>query len=768
MVTTGAVMVVIVAVVVVPVVIVRVGHRMARGERLIRPPEYTICYLSAMPRMERALGTVRTATALAAPRPAYAAGVRGAIATVLPLVADAAFAIGGGTWMSLGGFNGALADRGGAYRARAATMAAVTLAGALAVLVGSLAGGRLLFAIPLVLVMGTFAGLARVWGAAGVSIGGAALSTLVIALAEPARTPGEALVRAGFTVVGGLIAMSIALVVWPLRPFRPARVAISRGYEALASYADELANYNRAHGNGTTAELPAGSAAVRATLENARAVLAEMRRGRPGTTGREQHLIVLGAGVDQLFGHLVAVGETVDSIIPAERIPAADTAITATFEQVATTARELANAVLVERHSPEVHVRWSGDAVRATMNLSPSSSAALAHYDHAAGILDRAAQYAGTASVTVQALEGGHPPAGVPGASAMDVADEQSDAWSLLRAVLAPESLILRHALRLAVVTTIAVSLAEAFHLKRGYWLTITVVVMLQPYTSATTNRALQRVLGTVLGGVLTALLGAAFHDPRAILVLSFVFAAACIALLPVNYAAYSVFLTPTFVLLAEAGAGDWHLASARVINTLLGGALALAGARLLWPSPESQRLPGYLAAALAASRDYLASVVSLFDDRSVEAGERIRAARRGIGLAAVNAEESFQRLVAEYDGPPAELSPVMTFLTYTRRLSASTAALAMARHTDTVLGAAALQPFARRAEAVLDDLEQAAREQRRPAPLPILVQGAELDRQAAPLLRARVDRLARQIRMLHDALDRWAGDGTQEGPASR
>ena len=120
--------------------------------------------------------------------------------------------------------------------------------------------------------------------------------------------------------------------------------------------------------------------------------------------------------------------------------------------------------------------------------------------------------------------------------------------------MFAPDSLLLRHALRLAVVSTLAVALAETCHLKRGYWLTITVVVMLQPYTSATTTRALQRVLGTVLGGVLRRSSDAAFHDPRAILVLSFVSAAACIALLPVNYAAYSIFLTPTFVLLAEPG----------------------------------------------------------------------------------------------------------------------------------------------------------------------------------------------------------------------
>ncbi len=37
---------------------------------------------------------------------------------------------GGGTWMSLAGFSGALADKGGPYRTRAITLAVLTLAGA--------------------------------------------------------------------------------------------------------------------------------------------------------------------------------------------------------------------------------------------------------------------------------------------------------------------------------------------------------------------------------------------------------------------------------------------------------------------------------------------------------------------------------------------------------------------------------------------------------------------------------------------------------------
>jgi uncharacterized membrane protein YccC len=300
------------------------------------------------------------------------------------------------------------------------------------------------------------------------------------------------------------------------------------------------------------------------------------------------------------------------------------------------------------------------------------------------------------------------------------------------------------------------VLLAQLLDVKRGYWMTITVIVIMQPYTGATMNRALQRVIGTVLGGILTAVLGAYFQDPSAILVFSFVFAAACVALMPVNYAAFSVFLTPTFVLLAEASAGDWHLAGTRVLNTLLGGALALAASRLLWPSPESTRLPGYLASVLRANAAYLRMVAELFGDRSDAAGVRIRAARRQIGLATANAEESFQRWVSEHDGSSETIAPAMTLLTYSRRFTASVASLSLARHTATGVAEATLASFADAAGAVMDELAEALAGEHGIAPLSQLGAVDLVERPDAPLLRVRMDRLAGQLRMMHEAVERW------------
>ena len=335
--------------------------------------------------------------------------------------------------------------------------------------------------------------------------------------------------------------------------------------------------------------------------------------------------------------------------------------------------------------------------------------------------------------------------------------DSRSSAVDAVRAVLAPDSVILRYALRLGLVTAAAVWLTWALHLTRGYWVTITIVIILQPYTGATTLKAMQRVLGTVVGGALTALLGALFHDPWAILGLAFVFSATCVALLPLNYAAFSVFLTPTFVLLAEANAGDWHLAGLRIVNTVIGGALALIGARLLWPTAEWSRLPSYMAACLRANRDYLRATVARFGDRSPRAGRELREARRQCGLAVANADESFQRLLGEHRGPDAELAPIMTFLTYTRRLTASTAALAISRHsTDDSAAEPALTAFAEAADRVLDDLACAVVERRAPAPLPPLA-AARPEDLPGPVLSVRLDRLTRQLKTLHDAIERWS-----------
>jgi uncharacterized membrane protein YccC len=701
--------------------------------------------------LQRALSGVRAATALAPARPDFKAGLRAAIATVVPLVVDHLLGLGGGTWMSLAGFSGALADKGGPYRTRAATLGALCLAGTLAVGLGTLGGIHPGLAIPLSFVVALTCSLGRAYGSAGASVGLAALSMYVIALAYPPELgsgPGAAaLTRAGFVVIGSAWAMLVALVLWPLRPFRPVRLAVAAAYRALADYADQVA---AASGRG---ESPTSPPRVRASLETSRAALATLRRGRPGASGRGERLVVLGETADQLFGQVYGLSDITEATPAGTRDPGAQAALAQAVAEFGRAMRALAAGIEAEDEAIAAPVTWSGEALRA--RLPPAADDAVVHYQQAAALLDRMAQHAGLGAAVVAGLNSGAPLPPLERGQEVEDPETGPSRLAQLRAVWSWDSVVLRFALRVGLITAAAVALAAALGLKRGYWVTITAVMILQPYTGATSIRAVQRVLGTVVGGVLTAGLAALFHDSRAIFALVFLFALLSVALLPLNYAAFSVFLTPTFVLLAEANTGDWHLAGVRIVNTALGGGLALLGSRLLWPSPESERLPAYLAQTITALRTYLARVIEHLDDRSEDAGRALREARRQVGLAILNAEESFQRLLGEHRGPPEALAPVMTLLTYTRRFTASIAALALSRHSVDGAPSDALTPFALATDGTLEDVAAALAEGRAPAPLaelPDLPPGT-----VSPLLRGRLTRLGRQLKTLRDAAERWA-----------
>jgi uncharacterized membrane protein YccC len=665
-----------------------------------------------------------------------------------------------GAWLSIGGFNAALSDRGGSYRVRAVTMAALTVSCAIALYLGTIAGNYPAGVIALTFFVALGSSLLRVWGNGGASVGGSTLSTFVIAIAYPS-TQGDALGRSGFLVAGGLWAMVVALILWPLRPYRPARLAVSEAYDALALYIDQVADEVDRTLLHSSKALPAQIPVVRAALENTRVVLARLRRGRPGASRRGDQLIVVAEAADQIFGHIVGVAETIETIPRLERDPYVEVAIIEILHGIAKSLRKIAENVDSEEDAEPIEIVWNGDSIRERL-ASPGSrhagGVASVHYLHAATIFDRAAQYGDVAANTLTALNGrSQKPKTQPVAPRVaDQVDERTPLRVYLRAILNPGSLLFRYALRVAVVTASAVALSQAIGIKRGYWMTLTVIVILQPYTGVTSQRAVQRIIGTVLGGIITAALGALIHDPLAIMALAFIFVTCCVALLPVNYVAFSVFLTPTFVLLAEASAGDWHLARTRVLNTLLGGTLAWLGSRLLWPSPEANRLPGHMAESLRANKAYLLRVIQNFGDRSEAAGRSILNARRATGLTASNTDESFQRYLGEHSGRTDDLSSAMTFTTYMRRVTASIAALSLVRHGTERPDPKILEPFGNAVSDELERLADATENGRPPNPMPDIPVLTGDDKKNFPLLSARIERLVRQLATVHDAVERF------------
>ncbi len=159
-----------------------------------------------------------------------------------------------------------------------------------------------------------------------------------------------------------------------------------------------------------------------------------------------------------------------------------------------------------------------------------------------------------------------------------------------LRRNLTLRSEVCQHALRLAFSSAFAVWLYKYLRLEHGSWLTITVLVIVKPDYHSTRARALEWVYDTLAGGIIALALASTIHSVVAADALLLVLRVLAFSHQPQNYGLYAVFLTPFVVLLLQlATPGTAHLAFARVLNTLLGGALAFSTVYLLRPRTRGE-----------------------------------------------------------------------------------------------------------------------------------------------------------------------------------
>lgn len=146
-------------------------------------------------------------------------------------------------------------------------------------------------------------------------------------------------------------------------------------------------------------------------------------------------------------------------------------------------------------------------------------------------------------------------------------------------------SIIFRHAMRLAVAATIAIAVYKFFRVEHGYWLIITALVIVKPIFADTRKRAVERVLGSVAGGIIAVIIAATVQNIVALDVLLFVFSLLAFSHVRTNYGFYALFLTPFVVLMIDTVVpGDWQIAFVRILDTLIGGAIALTVSYLLRP----------------------------------------------------------------------------------------------------------------------------------------------------------------------------------------
>ncbi|HWV39452.1 MAG TPA: FUSC family protein [Vulgatibacter sp.] len=680
-------------------------------------------------------------------RPAIYRGLQAGVAAGAPLALAAILSDARFVWVGFAGLFTLVGDRGGSYPARARGMLGVGLACALAASVASLAGDVAWVAIASMAAWGFASGMGWVWGDRWGVVGRLSAIVFAASLFTPAPDLVGALWRGGLFLLGAVWSFALALASWPFRPYRPARTAVEAAWKELASHAAGLGRLaaTRAGDRAFVEHLRHHDAAVRAALEEARAIVLSIRKGASGETRRGERLVVLLEGAYRSSAILDGTADQLEWIV---REPEGKAILEETARVLGACATR-ALAIGAAARDPDCADDWlpvERDP-RLRLDLEPLR-AAVAGRPAArplVALLERLASYLEAAAATAA-----HRPS--------EIRPIPFEAKELGRASLAEplrdhltfRSIYFRHALRIAAIAGIATALAILTGLEKGQWLVLAAISTLTPYYGATFERGLQRVAGTIGGGVIAAVAAALATKTVGMPLVVFAFSAIGVALLPLNWGLHYAFLTPAYLVLAEPGATDWHLVGIRIENAVVGSVVALIATWILWPSPEVRGIPHWMVEALRADDEHICDAL---DGASAA---RLRRGRRRAGIAAASAEASFQRLLTEGHASEAQLEAIQTIVTYARRLGATITAIAEARALRIPIPSlSAAGPIVHR---VLSDLADALERSRPPRPFPA---DATWPTSGDPFSSSLLRRLERQLAVLHGAVSRL-----EESPA--
>ena len=675
---------------------------------------------------------------LARTAPAFEAGLRGGIGMAVPIFLG--FAAGKpsvGTIAALGCWFTLLADIGGTYGQKARAMLAGNLAGASAILVGGAVGQ-----IPGLASIVTFAwvfagGLAPLFGsiAAQVSL----LSSIMLVIAVGVTGPGNAWSQSGWYLVGGAWATALSLGVWSIHPNRPVREAVSKLYFTLSTLLRDgvaaveqpsnEARWGTQSLSGFTQE-----------LETSRQLWAAVRTKSNGLSESERQLLIAQENAQQSVRSVIAYIETL-AVLAGETPERRDALIRLTLA-LAGTAQDLAASIL-KRQSPPPPTEMEEalmalDAIvterRAESFVEPVEYRALLSL---AKFLRHASVLAGQFRRLAEVL--GHAeriPLDPSTASTDAELTARPNFTQILRANLTGRSVPLRHAFRVAVLTVVTQGLGLLLGWPRAYWVPITVLIILKADYGGTISRAIQRVVGTTLGGLIAAGLATGVQQTELQSILIAVLAFVAFTVKPLNYAAFTIVLTPVFMVIVNLlDEGDWQVSVLRIIYTVLGGIICLAGGYVLLPEWERNRLPAQIARTIRANLAYFEQVMELYIRRSDTSAE-IDRTHRAAELENANASAASQRLLAEPVHQRGDGESWITLVVYLRGLTNSTTTLA--EHAREISAGRALPGLCEISTAIVRALEDLA---------VMLEKGQQLsnpfrlDKEFA-LLRAEIDRL--------------------------
>ncbi|SEE89071.1 FUSC family protein [Streptomyces sp. Ag109_O5-10] len=527
----------------------------------------------------------------------WAALARAALAMSLPLAVGLAAGLPAyGALASMGALSGVIGDTADAYRMRILNIAVPQLFGAVGVTAGSLVYGQGWRTVAVITCIALVSGMISTIGAVSSVSGLLLLLNAVIGAGLP--LPGTWWLTPVLMTGGGLLVLLLALLAWPLRSGVPERAAVAAAYRTVA----DLLSAN--DGEDGEAYDRARHTVTQSLNQAYDLILARRARHR----GRSSELT-------RLLAQLNAITPVVE-VAPAVRV-----------------ARRAGKPLPPEIPAAVLHI---ADAVE-TGYTGPIGLALPEPRNETGRAVDHAlrhlAEVATSPDVDPRGIDDrlGRPAAlGIRTARAARTVVLSANSW--------------RYGIRLALCIGIAQALVSLVPVPRSYWVALTITFVLKPDFGSVFSRALLRALGTVVGLVVAATVLAVVPRGWWDVPVMVVLAPLVPALTPRGYGFQTAAVTPVILLLSDIlnhqGTG---LLLPRLLDSLMGCAIALVAGYLLWPESWRTRVGDRLADAVADTAAY----VELAFRAEAEPAARARLRRRLYrDLSVVRTE--FQRALTE------------------------------------------------------------------------------------------------------------------------
>lgn len=194
-----------------------------------------------------------------------------------------------------------------------------------------------------------------------------------------------------------------------------------------------------------------------------------------------------------------------------------------------------------------------------------------------------------------------------------DSANGIKESWLRIYHQLTPKSSLFRHAVRMSLVLCFGYAIIKVADLDRGYWILLTSLFVCQPNYSATKSRLKLRVIGTLIGVLLGIPILYFIPSIEGQLILIVITGVLFFAFRSIRYAQATMFITLLVLLCFNLLGQGFEIITPRIIDTVIGCAIAWAAVSFIWPDWHFRQLPVIVNKTINANCHYLNAVITQY-----------------------------------------------------------------------------------------------------------------------------------------------------------